>query len=61
MKENFKFDLWDIALIPSIESHINSRMECDVIQDIEPFISLPLMASPMDTVVCKENFKEKLH
>lgn len=52
MKEDRKFDLDDIAIIPSVVSEINSRSECDIKTD---GAWLPLMASPMDTVVCQEN------
>jgi hypothetical protein len=47
-----KFDMRDIAIIPAIVSDINSRKECSTITN-EGW--LPLMAAPMDTVVCKEN------
>jgi IMP dehydrogenase/GMP reductase len=47
-----KFDLDDISIIPTIESDINSRNECNVFY-LDGF--LPLMASPMDTVVSKQN------
>lgn len=49
-----KFDLKDISIIPAIESKINSRSECEIIQK-DGF--LPLMTSPMDTVICKDNVK----
>lgn len=51
MKEE-KFDLRDISIIPAIISSINSRKEC-VVFDQNGF--LPLMAAPMDTVVCDKN------
>jgi hypothetical protein len=50
--KNKKFDLRDISIIPTIVSDVNSRSEC------KPTYSdgfLPLMASPMDTVVCQKN------
>jgi IMP dehydrogenase/GMP reductase len=55
-----KFDLDDIAIVPSIVSDISSRSECDikkkfVSEDLTNWRTLPLMASPMDTVVCEEN------
>ena len=50
MKEE-KFDLRDISIIPTIQSDINSRSECDIWNDG----FLPLMTAPMDTVTCKEN------
>ena len=46
-----KFDLKDITIIPSIISEISSRKEC--ITHIKG--RLPLMAAPMDTVVCIDN------
>jgi len=49
-----KFDLKDISIIPAIISPINSRKECDVF-DENGF--LPLMAAPMDTVVCEKNME----
>lgn len=52
MKEE-KFDLKDISIIPTIQSDINHRSECDIYYLNNDF--LPLMAAPMDTVVCKEN------
>ena len=53
MKEQ-KFDLNDIVLIPSEESDITSRKECEVIDPDSGM--LPLMASPMDTVVSEQNY-----
>lgn len=49
-----KFDLRDISIIPTIQSDIESRSECNT--RIEEH--LPLMAAPMDTVVCKDNIKK---
>ena len=49
---NPKFDFKDITLVPEVISSINSRKE------INPFNSngfLPIMVSPMDTVVDDEN------
>jgi hypothetical protein len=51
MKEK-KFDLKDISIIPAILSSIDSRKECNT-KHADGF--LPLMASPMDTVVCGKN------
>lgn len=48
-----KFDLNDIVLIPSEQSDISSRSECIISCNGG---SLPLMASPMDTVVSKQNY-----
>lgn len=53
-----KFDLDDIAIIPTIVSEISSRSECNVSRLFENGIrALPLMASPMDTVVCEKNYE----
>lgn len=63
MREDRKFDLDDIAIVPSIVSEINSRSECDIEVEFEVNFEgtghkvLPLMASPMDTVVCEENYE----
>lgn len=46
-----KFDLKDISIIPAVISNIKSRSECKTRRDN----FLPLMAAPMDTVVCPEN------
>ncbi len=59
-----KFDLDDISLVPIITSDINSRKECNpyypnfdtlTTDDILLIDSLPIMASPMDTVVNTDN------
>ena len=55
--KNYKFDLDDIVLIPSEESNVNSRLECNTITKFF-YDTLPLMASPMDTVVSKNNYIE---
>lgn len=47
-----KFDLKDIAIVPTIVSDIGSRSECKITYN-DGF--LPLMTAPMDTVVCNEN------
>ena len=53
-----KFDLRDIAIIPTIQSDISSRKECSIKREWEfgNREMLPLMASPMDTVVCEKNY-----
>jgi len=56
-----KFDLNDIVLIPSEETEISSRKECDVKQNFNNKLCLPLMASPMDTVVSAKNYKEYIN
>lgn len=56
MKEQ-KFDLNDIVLVPSEQSNINSRSECNVLS-IDFSGTLPLMASPMDTVVSADNYRK---
>lgn len=53
---NIKFDLDDIVIIPSESSDIISRSECNPCCSDFMFANLPLMASPMDTVVSKENY-----
>jgi len=50
--ENIKFDLRDIAIVPTIVSDIKSRKECNTFTESK---WLPLMAAPMDTVVCNKN------
>jgi len=57
---DLKFDLNDIVIVPSEESNINSRSECDPSTYLlsNRFGILPLMASPMDTVVSKKNYQE---
>lgn len=53
-----KFDLDDISVIPTISSEINSRSECKTkTRFTEKDYKLPLMAAPMDTVVCKDNLE----
>jgi len=52
-----KWDLRDIAIIPTIQSDISSRKECLVKTDFNGKEVLPLMASPMDTVVCEKNYE----
>jgi IMP dehydrogenase/GMP reductase len=51
-----KFDLNDIVLIPSEQSDISSRKECQIESDFTYGARLPLMASPMDTVVSESNY-----
>lgn len=51
--ENRKFDLRDISIIPTIVSDVDSRSEC-IPTYLDGF--LPLMAAPMDTVVCTKNY-----
>jgi len=52
-----KFDLSDITLVPSEESDISSRSECEVTQEFNLDKRLPLMCAPMDTVVSPNNYK----
>lgn len=52
--KDYKFDLNDIVLKPSEESDISSRQECDTYTHF--YDSLPLMCSPMDTVVSEKNY-----
>jgi IMP dehydrogenase/GMP reductase len=53
MKETRKFDLDDIAIVPAVLTNVDSRKECRISTDLE---TLPLIASPMDTVVCTDNY-----
>lgn len=53
--DNIKFDLKDIAIVPSCQSHIDSRSECNIYTKFHGHDFLPLMAAPMDTVVCNKN------
>lgn len=71
MKKDYKFDLDDVAIMPTVLSYIGSRSECDVETNFqfssgkifsskeafEGIKTLPLMAAPMDTVVCEDNLK----
>lgn len=53
-----KFDLDDIAIVPAVVSDIDSRSECITKIEFNKNInSLPLMAAPMDTVVCDQNLE----
>jgi GMP reductase len=56
-KMDKKFDLRDIAIIPTIQSDISSRKECLVKRGFGNREMLPLIASPMDTVVCEKNYQ----
>lgn len=49
-----KFDFKDIVIVPETITEINSRQEVDV---FTPEHYLPIMVSPMDTVVNHENYK----
>lgn len=56
-KMDKKFDLRDIAIIPTIQSDISSRKECSIkTKFTAPMEMLPLIASPMDTVVSEKNY-----
>jgi GMP reductase len=57
---DLKFDLDDIVLVP-VTTDINSRSECNTSVKFNNHFhgqlrTLPLMAAPMDTVVCEKNF-----
>jgi IMP dehydrogenase/GMP reductase len=54
---DLKFDLNDIVIVPAKSSDINSRRECIVYNCFNNADVLPLMASPMDTVVSPNNYK----
>jgi len=51
-----KFDLADIVIVPAESSDISSRKECETTQQFNLHDFLPLLASPMDTVVSLENY-----
>lgn len=56
---DLKFDLNDIVIIPAESSGINSRSECNTTINWDyNYFMLPLIASPMDTVVSKKNFQK---
>ncbi len=60
-----KFDLDDVVLVP-VTTDINSRRECEVKTQFSwhfdgQLETLPLMAAPMDTVVCKDNFEKYIN
>ena len=55
MDIKMKWDLNDIVLIPSEKSYVNSRSSCSCKYNKT---MLPLMASPMDTVVSTDNYLE---
>jgi len=49
---NMKFDFKDIVLVPEVLSSISSRSEIDITDE---FGKLPLIVSPMDTVINEGN------
>jgi isopentenyl diphosphate isomerase/L-lactate dehydrogenase-like FMN-dependent dehydrogenase len=49
---NHKFDFKDITIVPEVLSSISSRGEIDIYTDEG---KLPLMVSPMDTVIDIDN------
>ena len=51
---NRKFDFKDITLVPEVLSSISSRTSCSILNDKG---TLPIMVSPMDTVVSEENYE----
>ncbi len=58
MNRDRKFDLDDISIIPTISSEIEHRAECKTkVRFNHKDYKLPLMAAPMDTVVCEENLE----
>ena len=54
---DFKLSYDDVSIVPERISTISSRKECN------PYIDgmLPIFASPMDTVICKENIEDFLN
>ena len=61
--EDLKFDFNDIVLVPAESSKISSRSECEVTDEFEyrDREFLPLMAAPMDTVVCEKNYRNYIN
>lgn len=53
-----KFDFKDITIVPESVSSIHSRALVNIYDDNG---KLPIMVSPMDTVVSKENYKDFLN
>ena len=54
---DFKFNYVDISIVPERRSRVDSRSQTDPYDENH---MLPIWASPMDTVVCKENLKDFL-
>ena len=52
--KNLKFDFKDITIVPETVSKIASRKE---VYPYDEFIYLPVMVSPMDTVVDEKNYR----
>ena len=46
----------DISIVPAIKSNIEHRDECKPFLSERDIDNLPIFASPMSTVVNKENF-----
>jgi IMP dehydrogenase/GMP reductase len=55
--KDLKFDLNNIAIVPAEESDVESRSECDVTTVFNGVHMLPLITSPMDTVVSTKNYE----
>lgn len=54
---DLKFDLDDIVIKPAEGSDVESRSSCNPTTEFNRLRQLPLMASPMDTVVSSDNYK----
>lgn len=56
--QNLKWDLNDICLVPKEQSDISSRSECQITIEFgsKSIGFLPLIASPMDTVISEQNY-----
>jgi IMP dehydrogenase/GMP reductase len=54
--KDLKFDLNDIVIVPAEGSDVESRSECNVTSEFNGYNMLPLIASPMDTVVSSNNY-----
>jgi IMP dehydrogenase/GMP reductase len=56
--EDLKWDTDDIVIMPAESSDVNSRSECIPYIDFNGRKVLPLIASPMDTVVSTKNYQK---
>jgi len=53
---NYKYDLNDISLVPAVQSDIITRKSIDTKQVINGQKYLPIIVSPMDTVIDEKNY-----
>jgi GMP reductase len=54
LSKEIKYSYNDVSIVPSVKSYIEHRSECNPYKDNGK--NLPIFASPMSTVVCRENF-----